>query len=238
MRTILVASLVLVGCAASTDVPDDSEAVDAPPQLAGKADAPQFLGIYASHTTHHYNGDIPDLELRGDGHFIRERCYRSNCSLMAPETDAFDQYTSASGHTYVRFYGQQISLDSDGNIQNESAVADVYEIRAFTKGVQLRKAYSTRWQSLYLSSPSLACATSGGTYSGSDCTCPLNQPNVWQVQVFVPGAGGCIATPGASEDNCDTSHGMWADDDGTVIGSYCICSIGQYLDATGACAAI
>jgi len=236
MRAAFLA-VFLAGCAATADV-DDNDAFDAPAQPIGKADSAQFLGIYASHTTHHYNGDVPDLELRGDGHFVRERCYRASCSLEAPETDVFDEYTSSSGHTYVRFYGQDITVDADGNLQNQQVVADVYEIRAFTKGVQLRKAYSTRWQSLYLSSPGLACASSGGTFNGTDCACPLNQPMTYAAQVFVPGAGGCIANPGASEDNCDTSHGMWTDDDGTLIQSYCICSIGQYLDSTGACASI
>lgn len=236
MRVAFLA-VILAGCA-TTASPDDEEAMQAPPQPVGKADAAQFLGMYASHLTHHANGDVPNLELRSDGKFVRERCYRSNCSLETPETDTFDEYTSSSGHTYVRFYGQQIWLDANNNLQNQSVVADVYEIRAFTKGVQLRKAHSTRWQSLYLSSPGLACATSGGTPNGTDCTCPLNQPGMYAAQVFVPGAGGCIANPGASESNCDDSQGMWTDDESTLIGSFCICAVGEYLDSTGACAAI
>jgi hypothetical protein len=226
MRAAFLA-VILAGCA--TTVPDDGEAFVAPSQPVGKADAARFLGIYASHVTHHYNGDVPDLELRADGSYIRQRCYRGSCALEVPETDKFDEYTSSTGHTYLRFYGQKIWLDADGNIQNEQTVADVYEIRAFTKGVQLRKAYATRWQSLYLSSPGLACATSGGTWTNGDCACP---------QQFAPGAGGCIAYPGASEQGCDDSHGMWTDDDATPIGSFCICSVGEYLDATGSCAAI
>ncbi|MBV8759660.1 MAG: hypothetical protein JO257_20390 [Deltaproteobacteria bacterium] len=228
--------VLLAGCA--TTVPDDDEAIQAPPQAVGKADAAQYLGIYASHLTHHANGDVPDLELRSDGNYVRQRCYRSSCSLETPETGRFDEYTSSTGHTYVRFYGQQISLDQNNNIQNQEIVADVYEIRAFTKGVQLRRAHSTRWQSLYLSSAGLACATSGGTYTGTDCTCPANEPMMPIQQVFVPGAGGCIANPGASESNCDDSQGMWTDDDATLIGSYCICAVGEYLDSTGSCSSI
>lgn len=235
MRAAFLA-VVLAGCA--TTVPDDDEAFDAPVQPVDKADSAAFLGIYASHATHHYNDDVPDLELRGDGNYVRERCYRASCSLDVPQTGRFDEYTSASGHTYVRFYGQHISVDSSGNIHNDDTVADVYEIRAFSKGVQLRKAYSTRWQSLYLSSAGLACAATGGTFTGSDCACPLNQPGMYPAQVFAPGAGGCIAMPGDNESNCDDSHGMWVDDDATLIGSYCICSVGQYLDSTGTCAAI
>lgn len=223
--------LVLMGCAATTATPDDSEAETAPAQALGKADAATFTGIYAQHVTRHYNGDVPDLELRADGTFVRQRCYHASCAIETPETDHYDVYTSSSGKSYVRFHGQQITLDSSGNIQNQEIVADVYEIRAFSKGVQLRKSYSTRWQSLYLSSPGLACATSGGTYT-SDCACPQPYP----AQTFVAGAGGCITTPAWSESNCDDSHGMWTDDEATPINSFCICSVGQYLDDTGSCA--
>ena len=230
MKTAIL--LVLVGCTATTAPPDDGEAESAPPQALGKADGAAFTGIYASHVTHHYNGDIPDLELRADGAFVRQRCYHASCAIETPESDNYDVYTSSSGKTYVRFHGQQITYDSSG-LTNEEIVADVYEIRTSSKGVQLRKAYSTRWQSLFLSSPGLACATTGGTWT-TDCACPQNQPNMYQV--FVPGAGGCIASPGASESNCDDSYGMWTDDDATLIGSYCICAVGQYLDDTGSCA--
>ena len=113
-----------------------------------------------------------------------------------------DQYTSSSSHTYVRFYGQKIGHDATGNLQSASTIADVYEIRGFSKGVQVRKAYSTRWQSLYTT------------------TVPLTFTTV------------------ANESNCDDSGGMWTDDDATAIGSYCICSVGQYLDASGGCSAI
>ena len=228
MRAALLA-IVLAGC--TTAATDDGEAEMAPPQPVGKTDAAQFLGLYASHATHHYDGDIPDLELRSDGQFVRERCYHASCAIAAPETDAYDEYTSSSGHTYVRFYGQKIA-------DNETSIADVYEIRAFSGGVQLRKAYSTRWQSLYTTTEAHACTASGGTYANNSCGCPANQPSMFPAQTFVPGAGGCIATPGASESNCDDSHGMWTDDDATAIGSYCICSIGEYLAATGSCTAL
>lgn len=199
MRAALLV-IVLAGC--TTAATDDGEAEMAPPQPVGKTDAAQFLGLYASHATHHYDGDVPDLALRSDGQFIRERCYHASCAIAAPETDAFDQYTSSSGHTYVRFYGQKISHDATGNLVTASTIADVYEIRASSRGVQVRKAYSTRWQSLYTT------------------TVPFTFTTV------------------ANESNCDDSGGMWTDDDATAIGSYCICSVGQYLDATGACHAI
>ena len=222
--------LVLMGCAATTATPDDGEAEMAPPRALGKADGATFTGIYAQHVTHHYNGDVPDLELRADGTFIRERCYHASCAIETPETDHYDIYTSSSGHTYVRFHGQQIE-DGGNGLVNQEIVADVYEIRTFTKGIQLRKSYSTRWQSLYLSSMGLACASSGGDFTGTDCTCPQPYP----AMSFVPGAGGCITTPGASETNCDDSHGMWTDDEATPIESFCICAVGQYLDSTGSC---
>ncbi|HSN27860.1 MAG TPA: hypothetical protein VLT45_16335 [Kofleriaceae bacterium] len=236
MRAAFLA-VILAGCATTADL-DDNEAFDAPPQAVGKADAPAFVGIYASHLTHHYNGDVPNLELRADGRYVRQRCYHGSCALEVPETDTFDEYTSSTGRTYLRFYGQDIGHDDNGNLVNTEVVADVYEIRTFSKGVQLRKAYSTRWQSLYLSSPELACATSGGSYDGVNCACPLNQPMTYPAQVFVAGAGGCIANPGASESNCDDSNGMWTDDESTLIDSFCICSVGEYLDDTGSCSAI
>jgi hypothetical protein len=207
MKTAIL--LLFVGCAA-TGTPDDDAAVDAPVAALGKADAATFTGLYASHATHHYNDDVPDLELRADGTFIRQRCYHASCAIETPETDHYDVYTSTAGKTYVRFHGRQLG---------DEIVADVYEIRAFSKGVQLRRAYSTRWQSLYATTPD------------PDPTCASGQE-------YVAGAGGCIAIPGASEDNCDASHGSWTDDDATAIGSYCICDVGSYLDASGSCAAL
>jgi hypothetical protein len=215
--------VLLVGCAASGS-PDDGEAEAAVPTAPGKADGASFTGVYASHLTHHYSGDVPDLELRADGVFVRQRCYHASCAIEVPETDHYDVYTTSSGKTYVRFHGQDIA-------NAQEIVADVYEIRAFSKGIQLRRAYSTRWQALYLSSPGLACAATGGTYT-TDCACPQPYP----AQSFVPGAGGCIPTPAASETNCDDSHGMWTDDDATPIESFCICAVGQYLGSTGSCA--
>ena len=52
------------------------------------------------------------ITLRADGQFMRARCYHAGCAINAPETDAYDEYTSSSGHTYVRFYGQEITFDS------------------------------------------------------------------------------------------------------------------------------
>ncbi len=77
MRAAFLA-VILAGCA--TTVPDDGEAFEAPPQALGKADAPQLVGVYASHATRHSNGDVPNLELRADGTYVRQRCYHSSCT--------------------------------------------------------------------------------------------------------------------------------------------------------------
>src|SRR5205823_9427413 len=91
--------VLLVACTASDD-PSDSEAETAPAQAAGKADAPDFSGLYASTTSHHYANDVPALELRS-GQYIRSRCYHASCALDLPETDAYDIYAASSGKTYV-----------------------------------------------------------------------------------------------------------------------------------------
>jgi hypothetical protein len=216
------------GCAAAADDRDDSEAESADVQTSGKADAAAVLGLYHSHASRHYNGDVPDLELR-DADYVRARCYHASCALRVPETSTYDVYTSSSGKTYVRFGGEAISHDADGNLVETHVVADVYEIKTWSGGIKLRKSYSTRWQVLYRTTVQTACTSSGGTF-GTECTCPTS--------TFAAGAGGCIAMPGANESNCDDSGGAWTDDDATAIGSYCVCSVGQYLDGTGACSAI
>jgi len=239
MRTTLYVALLLTGCteAASIDV-DDSEAEGAPLSDNGKADGAAFVGIFAQHTTHHYNGDIPSIELRSDGQYVRERCYHASCALAVPEVDAFDTYTSSSGKTYVRFHSWKSSHDADGNLVQTPAIADVYEIATFSKGIKLRKSYSTRWQTLYLSSPSLQCLNSGGTFDGNDCACPGNAPNAFPAFTFVPGAGGCMASVHPDESACDDSGGAWWDDDANLAGAYCTCGLGRYVNDTGACTAI
>lgn len=227
----VVALLVVTGCAAS-ETTDDGEAENAPAQVAsGKADGAAFTGLYQAHTTHHYNGDVPAVQLDATGVYVRARCYRASCALQVSETDHFDTYTSSSGKTYVRFW----SWNPDGNGGQDPTIADVYEIRTFSKGIQLRKAYSTRWQSLYTSSPSLACLASGGAWNQTDCSCPGNTPGAWPATIFVVGAGGCVHNPGSNETNCDDSQGEWTDDDAAKNGTFCLCGAGRYLDDAGSC---
>jgi hypothetical protein len=126
--------------------------------------------------------------------------------------------------------------DDNGDLTRNTLIADVYEVRTFSHGIQVRKAYSSRWQSLYTSSESLACSSSGGTWSQSACSCPGNTPAAWASKIFVAGAGGCIHNPGASEDNCDSTDGEWTDDDAAPTGVYCLCGYGRFLDDAGSCA--
>lgn len=100
----------------------------------------------------------------------------------------------------------------------------------------LRKSYSSRWITLYKATAKSLCTGDGGSWASDECTCPGNTPGAWPNTIFV--AGGCIATPGASKDGCDTSGGLWTDDDATAIGSYCVCGVGRYDDASGSCASI
>jgi hypothetical protein len=240
MRTaalLLAFALPLAACAADTDdYTQDDEAFAA--DAGGKADAPSFAGLYVTHATHHYNGDVTALELRGDNQYVRERCYHASCALSVPETDTYDTYKSSTGKTYVRFWSFEVGQDSNGERTEEPTVADVYEVQKTSYGVRLRKSYTSRWFALYRATPASTCTGSNGAWDGSDCTCAGNTPGTWPANVFVPGAGGCVPTPGASEDACDTSNGFWTDDDATLIDSYCRCGLDRYDGPTGACVAI
>jgi hypothetical protein len=235
----LISVVFLVGaCAdATTEDASDGEAEAADAQPVGKADAASFVGLYRAHATALRSGDVPSVELLADGRYVRSRCYHASCSLRVPETDKFDVYTSSAGKTYVRFWTVAITTDPDTGIDSHPVVADVYEVKSTSYGVKLRKSYTTRWLSLYSTSPSLMCSATGGSWAADACTCPGNTPNMWPATIFISGSG-CIATPGASEDHCDSSGGMWTDDDATAIGSYCVCGTGRFLDGTGACASI
>ncbi|MDB4955516.1 MAG: hypothetical protein JWO36_3085 [Myxococcales bacterium] len=243
----LIAVLSLAACAdPSPDDAADGEALTAADQPVGKEDAASFAGLYHSHATTFRDGDVPSLDLIVNAHpalpitnaYVRSRCYHGGCSRNVPETDAYSIYTSTAGRTYVRFWSVSLTFDPDGNIVEQPVIADVYEIKTFSHGIKLRKSYSTVWQSLYTSSPSLVCHDSHGTWAGNACTCPGNTPGAFATREFIAGAGGCIATPGANESNCDGSHGAWTDDESTLIGSFCRCGLGRYDDANGSCAAI
>jgi hypothetical protein len=241
---LLIASLVLASCADATpDDLSDGEAETAAEQAVGKADSASFAGVYATHATTLKDGDVPSLELRVIANpgvptkysYIRSRCYHASCSARIPETDAYSVYTSSAGKTYVRFWSVTMTYDPNNGVTETPVVADVYEIKTWSKGIKLRKSFSTRWQTLYTASPSLMCHDSHGTWASGTCTCPGNMPNTFPAFEFVSGAGGCIATPGANESNCDDSHGLWTDDDSTLIGSYCRCGVGRFVDSTGGC---
>jgi hypothetical protein len=251
MRIYYVMVLALVGaCAGSGDDASDGEADVAPQQPAdGKADGIDFTGLYHISSSTRHSNDITTLELRapitmganaGEAQFVRSRCYHTGCALELPQTNDYDLYTSSSGKTYVRFYNDEIWLDADGNIQSQKVVDDVYEIKPTSKGVELRKSHTKRWFSLFAATLSSQCANTGGTWDGSlsDCACPGAVPGMPPATIFVPGAGGCIALPGSDESACDAAHGMWTDDDSTLIGTYCVCGVGRYDDAAGSCSAI
>ena len=216
---------------------DDAEAEIAQAQLAdGKADGASFAGLYASHTASHRDGDVTTLELAGNA-YVRTRCYRTGCALPLPEADAFDTYVSSGGKTYVRFWTVDVVQTSSG-LDTAKKLADVYEIVPTTTGIKLRKSYTTRWVTLAKTTPAARCTATGGAWAAGSCTCAGNTPGTFASAIFVAGAGGCVANPGASESNCDDSMGLWTDDDATPTGSFCICGAGRYDDASGACATI
>jgi hypothetical protein len=249
MRRLLVSLISFATACATADAPtdptndtSDDEAETATPQIAPAA-APPFAGLYTTHATTHQNGDITSLQLLTATHlgtpqstYVRERCYHTNCALPLPETDHYDSYTSAAGKTYLRFWSFTAKDDGTGLVTTP-AIADVYEVLTTSYGIKLRKSYTSRWLALYKTTPAKQCTATGGMYT-TDCACPLNIPGEYPKQVFVPGAGGCLAMPGDNESNCDGSMGQWADDDATLTGAYCVCQLGYYDDATGTCAAI
>jgi hypothetical protein len=228
----LVLSIV-AACAASPD-PADADAETAAPALdGGKADATSFTGLYhISSSTWHAN-DITDLELRDTGNYVRARCYHASCAEQLAETDTYDVITS-HGKKYVRFN----SVELDSQLTATPVITDVYEIRTISRGIQLRKTYTSRWFSLFTATVSSQCAASGGTLSGSDCTCPNATYSDSGYEAFVAGAGGCIWAPSGSEQACDDSGGSYTDDDATAISTYCVCGIGRTVATDGSCAAI
>ena len=245
---IVIGLGLLAGCATAPDAnaeTDDGEAETATAQAVGKADGASFVGLYKTHSKAHQSGDVITLQLLADDGkpgggtttaYVRERCYRASCALPLPETDRYDTYVSSGGKTYVRFWS--FTKDAVGTTATTPAIADVYEIRATSYGIKLRKSYTTRWVSLYRTTGDAQCTASGGIWNGADCACPLNVPTQFPTQVFVAGGGGCVSRPGDNESHCDDSNGLWADDDATLTGAYCVCGLGRYDDATGTCAAI
>src|SRR5262249_12731223 len=150
--------------------------------------AANFVGLYAaSASTAFRDGDIPALELRSGGTYVRMRCYRANCTLRVPETDHYDTYTSSSGLTYVRFYSfKTVTNANTGDRDQVSTVADVYEIKATSTTIRLRKAYTSRWVTLRQTTEKTRCTATAGTWSGT-CTCSGNTPGEWAKYVFVAG---------------------------------------------------
>jgi hypothetical protein len=243
MRLVyLVFPFLVTACAVATTDPNDAEAEAAGAQAVGKADGASFSGLYHAHATSLKPGDVPTLELRVTAKagaptlaYVRARCYHTGCTLDVPETDSYDVYTSSGGKTYVRFWSEQVSHDGNGDLVSTPVVADVYEIKTTSKGIKLRKSFTARWLNLYSTSEETLCEATGGSWGAGACGCPGNTPGEFATYEFIAGAGGCIATPGADESNCDASDGMWTDDDATLIGSYCVCGLDRHVDDTGSC---
>lgn len=231
-RLACVLALSLAACAAESAEPADSAAESAMPE-GGKADGASYAGLYhISSSTLHAN-DVTDLELRADGTYVRGRCYHASCRSWIPETDHYDVVTT-HGHSYVRFWSFRVA--SDGTQQ--PAIADVYEVRTISKGVQLRKTYTSRWFSLFASSVSSQCASTGGTFANDTCTCPNSTYSDSGYEAFAAGAGGCIFAPSGSEEACDSSGGFYTDDDSTAISTFCTCGIGRFVTDDGSCTSI
>jgi hypothetical protein len=220
----------------ASDEASDGEAADAPAQAAdGKADGASFTGTYATSTAALRDGDVPNLELRADGSYVRRRCYHAGCALPVAQTDHFDTYTSSAGKTYVRFW----SFDNHWNAAHDDhttvpVIADVYELKQTSTGIKLRKARTSRWLTLRATTPTALCTKSGGSWDGSACACPGNTGwDETSYVAFITGLGGCSTIPGADEAECDATTGQYTDDDSTAVATYCLCANGSYLTSTG-----
>ena len=252
MRSIIWvwgAALVAAGCgvmsssSSSSETPsetddDDAVAEAAPLAALDKADASTLTGLFATSATSLRAGDVPSLELRADGRYVRARCYHTRCSAQIAETDRFD-IAKSNGHKYLRFWSFTITTDANGDRTPTPVIADVYEVKRAGKTIQLRKTYSSRWLTLDATKAADLCDATGGTWSSNDCACPGAGSAADTHGGFVAGAGGCIDVPGGGEDACDGSGGLYADDDATPIGTYCLCGLGRYVElGPGACAKI
>ena len=242
-RVLIAATMLFFAACDGSDDASDHEAETAPPQNALKADSKSIVGLFETHASTHQNGDITVLSLNAAGakpgstdlFYVRERCYHAACALPLPETDKYDMYSSTTGKTYVRFWSFAVVNDPKAGRGSAPQIADVYEIKRTSTGIKLRRSATTRWTTLYSTTVAKSCTESGGTWSAGACTCDGNTPGQPAAIIFVPGAGGCVANPGASESNCDDSLGLWTDDDATLTGAYCVCGVGRYDDASGSC---
>ena len=171
----------------------------------------------------------------GIGRAIAKEAVNRGCRVLAvarkqPDLDALAAEVIAEGGKLEVLAGD-ITRGDDGSVRTTPEVIDVYELRATTAGIELRKSHTTRWIELGSLTVAASCTVAGGTWDGAMCGCVSGRS-------FVPGAGGCIEVPGANESKCDASTGLWTDDDATLIGSYCNCGSGRRVDRDGACAAI
>jgi len=228
----LVLVLGMAACADPAAAPlDDNDADGAGVQPMDATS--KLAGLYASvsSATARQDGDLVALQLTATSEYVRARCYRDKCSVVIPETDHFDHYTSASGLEYLRFWSFDVTRGDDGIVTTTPEVTDAYELRTTSGGIEFRKSHTTRWIELSSSTVAASCTADGGTWDGAMCGCPSGR-------IFAPGAGGCIEVSTANEAKCDSSNGLWTDDDATLIGSFCNCGSGRRIDRDGACAAI
>jgi len=233
MRALGLCALVLASCSSTDAVDADADAAaEAAPLADGKADGIGASGLYAVTSSALQDGDIANLELRVDGHYVRSRCYGLACARRHAETDRFDSFTSSTGRTYVRFWSFRAD-DTTPERTQHPVVADTYEIVRTSTTIRLRKTYTSRWFSLRKRLASSVCTQSGGSWT-TECDCGPN--NTWPGPAFVPGAGGCMIVSGTDESECEDTGGFYTDDDATLIGAYCECGAGRYPSDSG-CAA-
>jgi hypothetical protein len=240
MWKLLVMCGLLAGCS-DVAVDDDGEAETGEAIELGKADADTFAGLYrwARADRPYWNTDVPALELAGTG-YIRSRCYGFDCEKLIPQTGRREIVRTSSGKDFVRFLSFTRTWDENaGEWLEEPALADTFEIKKTTKGIKLRKTYSSRWITLDKVTKEKTCVASGGEWGATDpaCTCENVANADWSHYVgFFPGLGGCFEIFAANEDGCSES-GSYTDDDSTSIGTYCHCPLDTYETQSG-CAAI
>ena len=227
---VLLVLALAAACADPGIDPDDEEIEAGGGALVGKADADSFLGAYrwADAERPFWANDLTALELT-EARFVRARCYGYDCEHHVPQTGTYEIRTTR-GKTYVKFLSFTRELEGEEWISTPGTL-DTYEIVATDDGVKVRKTRARRWSSLVATDVADACDATGGRGDGTTCECAGGEWNAYEG--FFLGLGGCFDIVATNEDGCYETHGEYTDDDGTAIGTYCLCPIGTYETAAG-----
>jgi hypothetical protein len=243
MFALLATVVTWSGCATDDEEDGGGTEVD----LASfKSDGSTLIGKFELGAPGKAAGDIEHLQLRSDGIYVRVQCYGTGCTKHVRETDHYHVVKTPAGKTFVRFERFDWINVSSGT--TKQVTVDTYEYVKVSGGLNLRKAFTTRWNTLTAPGDQALCFESHGTWkptatlpgaatgTTTHCDCGQNA-NTFPHPAWVPGAGGCIMPAATGESDCDATKGHYTDDDTDALGDYCLCPIHMKLTNTG-CTAI